>query len=98
MSTVALPASPGELDAVYAKIAKRIIPFLALLFVMAWLDRYNAGFAKLQGNFANGRRKPSPLATFFDNFIRKESAVGCATLAVSTRSNEMDVPASVIET
>jgi hypothetical protein len=69
VSTVALPASPGELDAVYAKIAKRIIPFLALLFAMAWLDRYNIGFAKLQGNSANGRRKPSPLATFFDNLF-----------------------------
>ena len=29
----------GELDATYSKIAKRIIPFLILLFVMAWLDR-----------------------------------------------------------
>ena len=38
----------GDVDAVYVKIAKRIIPFLALLFVMAWLDRYNLGFAKLQ--------------------------------------------------
>jgi len=37
-----------QLDAVYVKIAKRIIPFIALLFVMAWLDRYNLGFAKLQ--------------------------------------------------
>jgi D-galactonate transporter len=33
---------------VYTKIAWRIMPFLALLFVMAWLDRYNLGFAKLQ--------------------------------------------------
>ena len=32
----------------YTKIAWRIMPFLALLFVMAWLDRYNLGFAKLQ--------------------------------------------------
>jgi D-galactonate transporter len=40
--------SSGDVDAVYAKIAKRIIPFLALLFLMAWLDRYNLGFAKLQ--------------------------------------------------
>ena len=40
--------SPSELEAVYAKIAKRIMPFLALSFVMAWLDRYNLGFAKLQ--------------------------------------------------
>jgi D-galactonate transporter len=35
-------------DAVYSKIARRIIPFLILLFVMAWLDRVNVGFAKLQ--------------------------------------------------
>jgi D-galactonate transporter len=42
------PISSGDVDAVYAKIAKRIIPFLALLFLMAWLDRYNLGFAKLQ--------------------------------------------------
>jgi MFS family permease len=37
----------GELDAVYFKIAKRIIPFIVVLFLMAWLDRYNLGFAKL---------------------------------------------------
>src|SRR6266851_3878407 len=45
-------ATPGssarDVDAVYVKIAKRIIQFLALLFVMAWLDRVNVGFAKLQ--------------------------------------------------
>jgi D-galactonate transporter len=35
-------------DAVYSKIARRIIPFLILLFIMAWLDRVNVGFAKLQ--------------------------------------------------
>ena len=38
----------GDLAAVYVKIAKRLIPFLTLLFVTAWLDRYNVGFAKLQ--------------------------------------------------
>jgi hypothetical protein len=37
-----------NLDAAYTKIAKRIIPFTVLLFLMAWLDRYNLGFAKLQ--------------------------------------------------
>jgi len=41
-------STAGDVEAVYFKIAKRIIPFLALLFVMAWLDRYNLGFAKLQ--------------------------------------------------
>ena len=42
------PNPPRDVDAVYVKIAKRIIPFLAVLFVMAWLDRVNVGFAKLQ--------------------------------------------------
>src|SRR5262245_32566503 len=37
-----------DLDAVYTKIARRIVPFTMLLFLMAWLDRYNLGFAKLQ--------------------------------------------------
>src|SRR5258708_6679330 len=47
-SAMPSPSAGREVEAVYAKIAKRIIPFLALLFVMAWLDRYNLGFAKLQ--------------------------------------------------
>src|SRR5438132_11613441 len=37
-----------HLDAIYTKIARRILPFLSLLFVVAWLDRVNVGFAKLQ--------------------------------------------------
>src|SRR5262249_25993592 len=48
MRSMLSPVSVGDIEAVYRKIAKRIIPFLALLFVMAWLDRYNLGFAKLQ--------------------------------------------------
>src|SRR6516225_3741694 len=40
--------SLGAVDPVYVKIAKRIVPFLTLLGLMAWLDRYNLGFAKLQ--------------------------------------------------
>ena len=38
----------AELDAVYSKVARRIIPFLLILYLTAWLDRYNLGFAKLQ--------------------------------------------------
>jgi D-galactonate transporter len=38
----------ADLEAVYLKIAKRIMPFLILLFVVAWVDRVNVGFAKLQ--------------------------------------------------
>jgi len=48
MRSVLSPVAAVDIEAVYGKIAKRIIPFLALLFVMAWLDRYNLGFAKLQ--------------------------------------------------
>jgi D-galactonate transporter len=40
-------ASSGELEPVYKKIALRIMPFLILLFLVAWLDRVNVGFAKL---------------------------------------------------
>jgi MFS family permease len=35
-------------DATFAKITWRLIPFLALLWVLAWIDRVNIGFAKLQ--------------------------------------------------
>jgi D-galactonate transporter len=38
----------GDVEAIYGKIAKRVLPFLTLLFVVAWLDRVNVGFAKLQ--------------------------------------------------
>src|SRR6187549_3629316 len=38
----------GDVEAIYSRIAKRIIPILILLFVMAWMDRVNVGFARLQ--------------------------------------------------
>lgn len=40
--------SVGALEPVYKRIALRIMPFLILLFVVAWLDRVNVGFAKLR--------------------------------------------------
>lgn len=43
-----LSGEHGDLAAAYYKIARRIVPFTVLLFLMAWLDRYNLGFAKLQ--------------------------------------------------
>jgi D-galactonate transporter len=43
-----LSAAAAPVEAVYRRIAWRILPFLTLLFVMAWLDRVNVGFAKLQ--------------------------------------------------
>jgi D-galactonate transporter len=42
------PDIAGNVEAVYDKIARRIMPFLVLLFVVAWLDRINVGFARLR--------------------------------------------------
>src|SRR5262245_2449606 len=36
------------------KVTRRLIPFLMLLYVVAWLDRVNVGFAALQMNEALG--------------------------------------------
>jgi MFS family permease len=53
MSTVSTNRDVSEkalplLEAVYSKITWRLIPFLAALWVVAWIDRVNIGFAKLQ--------------------------------------------------
>lgn len=47
-SNLRVADAAGGLEAVYVKIAERIMPFMILLFVVAWLDRVNVGFAKLQ--------------------------------------------------
>ncbi|MEO7937775.1 MAG: MFS transporter, partial [Burkholderiaceae bacterium] len=39
--------APGELDSVYRKIFFRLIPFLMVLWILAWIDRVNIGFVKL---------------------------------------------------
>ena len=41
------PQDPA-LDAIYRKVARRLIPFLVLCFFCAYIDRINVGFAKLQ--------------------------------------------------
>ncbi len=48
-AATAVPAasSSASLEATYGKIAWRLIPFLVFLFVLAWIDRVNVGFAKL---------------------------------------------------
>ncbi|OZI67941.1 MFS transporter [Bordetella genomosp. 1] len=51
-STIASGAAPsvpaGEEDAIYRKVSWRLVPFLVLCYVVAYLDRVNVGFAKLQ--------------------------------------------------
>ncbi|HEY4296012.1 MAG TPA: MFS transporter [Paraburkholderia sp.] len=44
----ALPAEPEERAALYRKLAWRIVPFLFLAFIVAYIDRVNVSFAKLQ--------------------------------------------------
>jgi len=46
-ATASAAGQPATLDATYRKIAWRLIPFLVFLFVLAWIDRVNVGFAKL---------------------------------------------------
>ncbi len=41
-------AGQAELDLTYRKVFWRIVPFLMLCYVVAYLDRVNVGFAKLQ--------------------------------------------------
>jgi len=36
------------LDVTYRKVAWRLLPFLMTLWILAWIDRVNIGFAKLQ--------------------------------------------------
>lgn len=40
--------APANRNAIYRKVAIRVIPFLMLCYVAAYLDRINIGFAKLQ--------------------------------------------------
>jgi len=40
--------APDAESAVYRKVARRLIPFLFLLYLVAFIDRVNVGFAKLQ--------------------------------------------------
>lgn len=44
-----IPTSPDE-RAIFAKVRARLIPFMFLLYVVAYLDRVNVGFAALQMN------------------------------------------------
>src|SRR5438132_10598989 len=44
----------GELTVATSKARRRLIPFLFLLYIVAYLDRVNVGFAALQMNAALG--------------------------------------------
>jgi sugar phosphate permease len=41
-------ARAAALDSLYGRVSRRLLPFLFLCYVAAYLDRVNVGFAKLQ--------------------------------------------------
>ena len=47
-STLPPPVSPAVESNVYKKITWRLLPFIVICYVTAYLDRVNVGFAKLQ--------------------------------------------------
>jgi sugar phosphate permease len=47
-------AAPSDLAAVLGKVRRRLVPLLFLLYIVAYLDRINVGFAALQMNRALG--------------------------------------------
>ena len=51
MSSVQQPAGADDIErTTIATVTWRLIPFLLLLYIIAWLDRVNVGFAALQMN------------------------------------------------
>lgn len=49
-----MSADPAALTSAAAKVRRRLVPFLFLLYIFAYLDRINVGFASLQMNEALG--------------------------------------------
>jgi MFS family permease len=49
-----MPETAADLTSALAKVRRRLIPFLFLLYIVAYLDRINVGFAALQMNAALG--------------------------------------------
>ncbi|MBC3456972.1 MFS transporter [Pseudomonas mosselii] len=49
-----MTASPIDENALYRKVIWRLVPFLLICYVIAYLDRINVGFAKLQMQDALG--------------------------------------------
>jgi ACS family tartrate transporter-like MFS transporter len=50
LSLLTAPTKPDVAIATVRKVTLRLIPFLFLLYIVAWLDRVNVGFAALQMN------------------------------------------------
>jgi MFS family permease len=47
-------AAPPRIDAVYAKVTRRLVPFLFVCYLFSFIDRSNIGFAQLQMKSALG--------------------------------------------
>ena len=58
----------AAVDAAAAKVRRRLVPFLFLLYIVAYLDRINVGFAALQMNagarlLGDGRTASAPASS-----------------------------------
>src|SRR5580658_2791580 len=47
LATATAAPGPVDADALRSKVAWRVLPFIFLLYIVSYLDRTNAGFAKL---------------------------------------------------
>ena len=45
LSSTALPSIPSDRAAVLSRVTRRLIPFVFLCYVVAYIDRVNIGFA-----------------------------------------------------
>ncbi|QNS08069.1 hypothetical protein [Streptomyces xanthii] len=41
------PLDPRHRDRVFRRVVLRTVPFITIVYVIAWMDRVNVGFAKL---------------------------------------------------
>ena len=40
--------NPARIEAIYSRVSRQILPPLMLAYIVAYFDRVNVGFAKLQ--------------------------------------------------
>ncbi len=59
--TPAVASPPSETEAAVATARRRLVPFLVLMYLLAYLDRANVAYAKQALQLSTGsRRRPSP--------------------------------------
>ena len=98
MPATPIAASVSE-DALYRKVARRIIPVLFVCYIAAYLDRVNVGFAKLQMQadvpqisdavYGLGRRHFFPWLLYFRGSKQHSDGEGWRTLLDCAHHGEL---------